>query len=522
MTEEVKDVNINNVNNEINWKLFPIMNIVYIFKNCLNGILFVFIKFPKIIFEAISYRINWIYSKINPNAGRIEKKDINGEIKETKVYKYSSSYIEKLEQMRAELLKELQDGNVVRNKTKVVYYYIAKSPDGRIVKDTMSAFSKVDVNSYLVSEGYYVYCIKTSDAINFVYGKSLTTSKLKVKELIFWLTQLSTYLKAGITLSEAVKILSKQMAKKSKSKQKALQQLSYELSMGQSFSTAMERQGNMFPGLLINMVKAAEASGALEETLDDMADYYTEIDKTRKQMVSAMMYPSIVMVFALAVITFIIVWVIPQFVSIYESSNLKIPAITAFIIALSNFIRTKGILLIIIIAGLIISLILLYKYVQPFRAAVQKFAMRLPVIGNIIIYNEITIFTKTFASLLKNNVFITNSMEILSKITNNETYKSIMSNTINNIVKGNKISDSFKNHWAVPDVAYYMIVTGEDTGELAEMMEKVSEYYQEMHRSVVNNLKAFIEPVMIATLAVVVGGIILAVIIPMFGMYDAI
>ena len=148
--------------------------------------------------------------------------------------------------------------------------------------------------------------------------------------------------------------------------------------------------------------------------------------------------------------------------------------------------------------------------------------MRLPVIGNIIIYNEITIFTKTFASLLKNNVFITNSMEILTKITNNEIYKAIMTNTISNIVKGNKISDSFRNQWAVPEVAYYMIVTGEETGELAEMMDKVSQYYQEMHRNIINNLKAFIEPVMIAVLAVVVGGIILAVIIPMFGMYDAI
>ena len=165
---------------------------------------------------------------------------------------------------------------------------------------------------------------------------------------------------------------------------------------------------------------------------------------------------------------------------------------------------------------------LLYKYAKVFRIFIQKLLMRLPVIGNIIIYNEITIFTKTFASLLKNNVFITNSMEILSKITNNEIYKAIMTNTISNIVKGNKISDSFRNQWAVPEVAYYMIVTGEETGELAEMMDKVSQYYQEMHRNIINNLKAFIEPVMIAVLAVVVGGIILAVIIPMFGMYDAI
>ena len=129
---------------------------------------------------------------------------------------------------------------------------------------------------------------------------------------------------------------------------------------------------------------------------------------------------------------------------------------------------------------------------------------------------------KTFASLLRNNVFITDSMDILSKITNNEIYKSILYKTIQNIVKGDKISDAFKDHWAIPDVAYYMIVTGESTGELAEMMQKVSDYYQGLHKNMINSLKAFIEPIMIAFLAVVVGGIIIAVIIPMFNLYGTI
>lgn len=98
--------------------------------------------------------------------------------------------------------------------------------------------------------------------------------------------------------------------------------------------------------------------------------------------------------------------------------------------------------------------------------------MHIPVIKDVIIYNELTIFSKTFASLLKNNVFITDSMDILSRITNNEIYKSILYKTIQNIIKGDKISDAFKDHWAIPDVAYYMIVTGESTGELADMMQR--------------------------------------------------
>ena len=148
--------------------------------------------------------------------------------------------------------------------------------------------------------------------------------------------------------------------------------------------------------------------------------------------------------------------------------------------------------------------------------------MHIPLIKNIIIYKELTIFSKTFSSLLKNNVFITDSMDILSKITNNEIYKSILYKTINNIVKGDKISEAFKDHWAIPDVAYFMIVTGESTGELDSMMAKVSTYYQGLHRNIVNNLKSFIEPILISFLAVVVGGIIIAVVIPMFGMYESV
>ena len=134
--------------------------------------------------------------------------------------------------------------------------------------------------------------------------------------------------------------------------------------------------------------------------------------------------------------------------------------------------------------------------------------------------SKITIFAKTFSSLLRNNVFITESIDILSKITNNEVYKEIMYNTIDNVVKGEKISTAFKDHWAIPDVAYYMIVTGESTGKLAEMMSKVSTYYQEMHRNLVNSLKSFIEPIMISGLAIVVGIILLAVIVPMFGIMN--
>ncbi|MBE6156889.1 MAG: type II secretion system F family protein [Firmicutes bacterium] len=473
------------------------------------------------LYNSTSWRLDKAYKRTKEALGNQELKEPVKKKKE-KVYNYSAKTLAKLEQEYQELVKDLQTTGATRSKEVNVYYFKVRDKNGKIIKGTMNGLSKLDINAFLVNEGYSVYSIKTSPMINFLYKESsIGSPKMKTKELIFWLTQLSTYLKAGITLNESVKILTKQMSS-SKSKARAFQAISYELTLGSSFSAALEKQGSMFPALLINMIKAAEASGTLVETLEDMGSYYTEIDETKKQMKSAMTYPLIISIFAIVVVAFILVVIIPKFVDIYEQNNIELNGLTAFIIKLSAFLQSNIVIIILLIILAVIVLVVSYKNIKAFRRSMQTMLMHIPVIKDIMIYNELAIFTKTFASLLRNNVFITESIDILSKITNNEIYKSILFRTINNIVKGEKISEAFKDHWAVPDVAYFMIVTGESTGELDNMMQKVSEYYQGLHRNVVNNLKAFIEPILISFLALVVGGIIIAVLVPMFGMYGQI
>ena len=490
------------------------------------GIKAVFFDFWVNIYNGVSYQVDKTYRHTKQQFMAEEEKiyeKTRKKPKKEKVYKYSAKTLANLERERQELLVDLQNAGATRSKTPHVYLYKAKDTNGRIISGTMNGLSKLDINSYLLNEGYVVYSIKTSPFIDFVHKDSSTFfgKKMSTKDLIFWLTQLSTYIKAGLTLNEAIKILTAQM-KGNKARITAFKAISYELTLGESFSSALEKQGTMFPALLINMIKAAEASGTLVETLDDMANYYTELDETRKQMVSAMTYPTIIMVFALAVIVFILVYVVPQFTEIYASSDAEITGVTKIVIDVSNFLKEDYMIIIGVVAVSIVTLVILYKTVKAFKTSFQIFLMHIPIVKDVIIYNEMTIFSKTFASLLRNNVFITDSMDILSRITNNEVYRAILYKTINNIVKGEKISEAFKDHWAVPDVAYYMIVTGESTGELANMMQKVSEYYQLLHKNIINNLKSFIEPIMISMLAVIVGLIIIAVIGPMFGMYEQI
>lgn len=423
------------------------------------------------------------------------------------------------ELQRQTLLIDFEGSDAERSDEKIMYKYVAKNGEtGKVETGMFAAFSKLDVHSFLLAEGYEVYEITPQKNISKTF--TLFNAKFTASELDFFLTQLSTFLKSGITLVESIKILSKQCKKKGQ--QNIYKSLIYELTMGENFSDALQKQGNIFPRLLINMIKTSELTGDLPETLDDMADYYREIEKTRKQMMSALTYPLVVLVFAIAVLVYIMVLVVPQFVDIYGSLGTTLPPITIAILNVSNFLKKNLLMLGIGLLVFIIIFVILFKTIKVFKTVVQTILMNIPIIGKIIIYNEITMFTKTFASLLNHNVYITDCMEVLSKITNNEVYKMLIFDTITNLARGEAISNSFKNHWAFPVIAYEMILTGEKTGQLGPMMDKVANYYQEQHKNAVNQIKAFIEPVMIIILAVIVGVVLLSVVLPMFDMYQQI
>jgi len=455
------------------------------------------------------------------NELKIKQEDIRKKKKEDTLKQQKLN--ERIKKERDILLSEINKQDSVRTEIPNTYRYTAKNPEGHDVVGFLVAHTKQEVFNFLESEGYTVYKLETSKLIEFLYGQNqFSKRKIKTKDLIFWLTQLSTYLKSGIPLTNSMRILGMQMGKKDPYIKRLFDAIVYQLIMGESFSDALGKQGSAFPSLLVNMIKAAEATGDLEATLDDMANYYNDIENTRKQMISALSYPSAVMIFSIAVVTFILLYVVPQFSGIYASAGVELNGLTLFVLNASDFLKKNIMIIILVICAIVLIIIYLYNNVKALKYSMQKFVMHLPLFGNIIIYNEMTIFTKTFSSLLKNNVFITETIELLTRITNNEIYKEIMYNTINNIALGEKISTSFKDNWAIPEVAYYMIVTGESTGELAEMMGKVSLYYQEEHRNIINALKSLIEPIMIIFLAVVVGGVVLSVIIPMFSLYGQI
>ena len=412
--------------------------------------------------------------------------------------------------------KQTSQGEKQNKKLKPFKYEVINSMNKK-EKGTFDAESIEDVQSYLESQDYKIVSIAPRGAGDIDIGGP---PKMNAETLSFTLTQLATYIRAGIPLIDSVKILAKQSTKPAH--KKIWGQVVYELLHGESFSIALARQGKVFPPLLVNMVKTSEMTGDLPSILDDMAEYYTSMNETKKQMKSAMTYPIVILTLAGGVLIFMLVYLVPQFTSMFESNNATLPQITLTVLAASEFVQAYWMYLLIGIVLLIVLFMQLLKRVQSVRKGVQIFLMKMPVVSKVIIYNEISNFTKTFASLINHGVFITDCIDILSKITDNEVYKEIINNTMTCLQKGDSVSTAFRGQWAIPIVAYEMIVTGENTGQLGLMMEKVARHFQSMHKAIIDQLKSLMEPFMMIILAGIVAVILLSIVTPMFSMYSQI
>lgn len=409
------------------------------------------------------------------------------------------------------------NANQAMTRVKTRYKYIAYDKNGKQIKGYFDAFRRIDVESFLAAQGYKVVDIKAKK-ITKMTNFLMFSNEMKYKDLVFFLTQLSTYIKSGIPLTDSLVMIDNQT--KDKKKKDLYKRVIYELNTGANFSEALARQGNVFPKLLINMLKTSELTGNLTESLDDMSSYYKTADNNRKQVISALTYPSVVLVVSIAVLTFLLIYIIPRFQGIFNQLGSELPGITLFLINMSDFLQNNIIKIVLAVMASIIIIIMLYRYVKKFRYYVQWIAMHIPVIRDVLIDNEVVMFTKTFSSLIKHDVFITDSIEMLGKITNNEIFKDIIKEAVTNLSAGAGLSLAFENKWAFPRIAYEMLVTGERTGRLGPMMENVASYYEEEQKNLIQRLKSLIEPVMIIILAFIIGVILLAIFVPMFSIYN--
>ncbi|WP_249870871.1 type II secretion system F family protein [Oceanobacillus saliphilus] len=394
------------------------------------------------------------------------------------------------------------------------YQYSGRRLSGQKIKGKIEADTKKIALSQLEKDGLIIFEIKETKPWN----KDIILNKtVKNKDFIVFLRQYATLIHAGITISEATKTMMLQT--NNYALRMALTDMDKQLEQGQALSKAAARHPKIFPTLLVHMIHAGEVSGKLDEILNEMADYYEKQYSNKQKVISALLYPSVVAVITVFLSIFLLVFIVPQFVSMFNSFGEEIPAYTQFVLNLSDFTgRYWWILLFVVVVGII-----LYKYFiqyEAFAYRVDFLKMKFPFLGVMVHKGALVRMTQTLSTLVNSSVPILQSVEITEKIVGNRVIENVLIDARKSLAVGDSLAKPMKEHWAFPALIVQMIQIGEKTGTLDHMLSKAAEFYAEEVDQLSNRIKTLIEPLMIIVLTVLVGGIIAAVVIPMFGMFE--
>lgn len=394
------------------------------------------------------------------------------------------------------------------------YQYSGKWISGEKIKGRIEADSKNAALGELEKNGLIIFKIDETKPWN---KDIILNVKVKNKDFVIFLRQYATLIHAGISISDTTKTMMKQT--ENHALKNALVDIDKQLDQGQALSTATERHPKVFPSLLVNMINAGEASGKLDEILNQMADYYEKDYRNKQRVVSALLYPSVVGVITLLLSMFLLVFIVPQFVSMFNSFGEEIPAYTQFILNLSNWVGSFWWLLFILgVFGIAIYKFLMQK--NAFVCRMDRIKMKFPFLGVLVHKGVLVRMTQTLSTLVNSAVPILQSVEITEKVVGNRVIKDVLVQSRKSLEVGESIANPMKNHWAFPALVVQMIQIGEKTGTLDHMLTKAAEFYEEEVEQLSNRIKVLIEPIMIIILTVIVGSIISAVVIPMFSLFE--
>ncbi|KZE39997.1 type II secretion system protein F [Bhargavaea cecembensis] len=386
----------------------------------------------------------------------------------------------------------------------------------RVRKGTIQADNRREAVLKLRDQGIRVLNINEMPETTLTKEISIG-SPVKRPQLIMFLQQFSTLLRAGVTIVEAITILSQQV--ESKPFRKILSEIGDDLRGGGSLSEAMAKHPKVFEPLTLNMIAAGEASGTIDDSLDRLAVHYEKSYATRQKVVSAMVYPVVVLVLAFGVVIFLLTSIVPMFVEMFESLDAELPAITLFVLGASEFMQKYWYILVGFVLLVVIGIYVMNRTKEG-KYMIDTFLLRMPLIGDLMKKSVLSTMTRTLSSLFTSSVPILQAMTITERIVDNAVIAKVMRESRNSLQQGNSIAAPMNGHWAFPPLIPHMIAIGEQTGALDKMLVKVAEFYEKEVETATERMKALIEPLMMIFLAIIVGTIVMAIMIPMFSMYE--
>lgn len=383
---------------------------------------------------------------------------------------------------------------------------------------TISGTSKTDAVSSLSDKGIRVISINEVPE-SFLTKDIAIGNPVKLRDFVIFLRQFSTLIKAGVTIVDSMNILAHQTD--SKPLKNALLEVELDLREGISLSTATAKHKRIFTNLFTNMVRVGEVGGSLDETLENLAVYYEKQNKTRQKVKSAMAYPIVIGIVAIAVVIFLLVSVVPTFVDMFADFGAELPAITKFVLNASVFMQ-KFWWLVLLVGIFIFLMFTLLKQRQETRYYLDYAKIKMPIFGKLTQKAVLARLTRTLSSMLNSSVPILQALVVVETIVENEVIADVVKQSRKALEQGKSMTDPMKKHWAFPPLIIHMIAIGESTGSLDEMLGKVADFYEDEVENTTDQLKSLIEPLMIVFLSGIVGTIVTAILVPMFDIFNQI
>jgi type IV pilus assembly protein PilC len=397
-----------------------------------------------------------------------------------------------------------------------MFEYTARAPSGQIQKGQLDVASKDEVSAYLRKNRLILVSVREQPKqINISFG----AQRIKMRDIVIFTRQFATMINAGLPLVQSLNILASQT--ENKSLREVSRAVVYDVESGHTLADAFSKHPKAFTDLYVNMVAAGEAGGILDTILLRLATFLEKNDALVRKVKGAMVYPGVIITVAAAAIAILLIFVIPTFESMFSSAGMELPLPTRVVIGMSNLLLGYWWVGLLAIGGMVFAFRGYYNTPNG-RKQIDGMLLAAPVLGDLLRKTAVSRFTRTLGTLVSSGVSILDGLEITAKTAGNRVIHDAVMESRQSIAGGETIAGPLEKSKVFPPMVISMIAVGEQTGGLDEMLTKIADFYDEEVDVAVSALLSLMEPLMIVILGVIVGGMVVAMYLPIFDMMNAV
>ncbi len=398
------------------------------------------------------------------------------------------------------------------------FAYQLLNTSGKTVKGTIDAETREKAAALLKQNGSTLISIEEANALSKNMEIGIFAKKPKAREMAVFCRQFVSIINAGVSVTNCLNMLAAQTENKILAS--ALNDLRMGIEKGSSLAESMSEHPDIFPDIFITLVKAGEISGSLDVSFDRMAVQFEKDAKLKATVKKASVYPTVVCVVAVVVVALLLAFVVPSFTSMLSDLGSELPLLTKIVVAASDFVIARWYIVLVVLAAIIMG-IRFYRKSEGGKRTLSQLAIRLPLIGNLTVKTAAARMSRTLSTLLASGIPMIDAIGITAETMTNFTFRDALNDAKDDVSMGSPLSESLKRSQAFPPLVYHMVGIGEESGNIDNMLNKLADYYDEEVELATQALMSALEPMIIIVLALIIGAIVGAVMLPMMSMYSS-